>query len=103
MLGRDQVGDRDRLILVPDQNEGPEPLQAVASQSATAQPAELILQRRDHPVDQPLLPGDQDAGARRMLGLADQVGGEVIAGTAEPSAITTTSLGPAMLSMSTVP
>ena len=103
VLRRDQVGERDRLVLVADQDERPEPLQAVAGQAAPAQSAELVLQGRGDLVDQVRLPGDQDAGARRMLGLADQVGGDVPRAGPIASAITTTSLGPAMLSMSTVP
>ena len=45
MLGCDQVGDRNRLVLVACQNECPESFQTVASQVAPAQSRQLILER----------------------------------------------------------
>ena len=77
VLGGDQVRERDRLVLVADQDQGAEPFEAVAGQVAAAERGELLRQGLGDAVDQVGLPGDQDAGARRVLGLADQVGGDV--------------------------
>ena len=75
---RGRSGSRaDGLVLVADQDQGPEPFEAVAGQVAAAQPGELVVEGLGDAVDQVGLPGDQDARARRVLGLADQVGGDV--------------------------
>src|SRR5262249_2165012 len=75
VLGGDQVGEADGLVLVAHQDEGPEPFEAVAGQVAAAEPGQLLDQGVGHAVDQVGLPGDQHAGAGGGLRLADQVGG----------------------------
>ncbi len=56
VLGRDLIGDRDRLVLVTNQHQSPEPLQAVAGQTAPAEPAQLVVEGLRHLVDQARLP-----------------------------------------------
>ena len=103
MLRGDQVRQVDGLVLVADQDQGAEALEALAGQVAPAQAGKLLCQRLGDAVDQVGFPGDQDAGAGGVFGLADQVGRRRTAGRPTQSAIRTTSLGPAMLSISTSP
>ena len=45
VLRRDQVRDRDRLVFVSNQDDRPEPLEAVAGQVAPAQSASWSARR----------------------------------------------------------
>ena len=60
VLGRDQVRQGDGLVLVADQDQGAEPLEAVAGEVAPAEAGELVGEGLGDAVDQVGLPGDQD-------------------------------------------
>ena len=44
VLGGDQVGEPDGLVLVANEDQGAEPLEAVAGEVAPAEPGELVVE-----------------------------------------------------------
>ncbi len=103
VLRRDYVGQLRGFVLVAHQHQRAELLQALPRQVATRQVGRLPL-----PARRPWLsisffaPGDQDARAGACSAWAIR-SAAVKSGRVESSAITTTSLGPAMESISTSP
>ena len=73
----DQPGkDIDSLVGVRGQHQGAETLQALAGQLSPCQARQLLPQGAGDLVQKRFVPGDQQAGARRMLRLSDHLGGQ---------------------------
>src|SRR5436305_415896 len=78
VLGSKRVRERQGLVLIAHEDQRPKTLQAVAGQVTPAQATKLIFKREADLVNERCDPSQQNARARRMLGLTDQVGRDVV-------------------------
>ncbi len=104
MLGRDFVRDRKRLVQTAAEDGGAVRAERLRDDFGARQLRRLRLQRFADPLGQRRGGGDEDGGGERVvLELRQQVGGCGNSASADSSATISTSLGPAIISMSTRP
>ena len=102
VLRGDLVGQRAGLVGIAGEDHRAELFQALPGQLAPLQAGQLPAQLGHRAVQRRLVPADQDARAGACSAWAIR-SAAVYSGRVERSTITTTSLGPAIESMSTSP
>ena len=103
MLGGDAVDQRHRVVETAHHDDAPKSRHDAAGDLGARQRRELALDRRFDRVGERGIVGDQDRlRGGVVLGLRQQIGGDPV-GIAGLSATTSTSDGPAIMSMPTVP
>ena len=103
MLRRPRVAHRERRVLVVDEHAGGLAIEGFFDPLAVPGRGDLRRELSVHVVGQGGVGGDEQAGGELVvLGLGDEVGGDV-AGSAVSSAMTATSVGPFSPSVPTTP
>ena len=75
VLGGDFVGQGAGFVGISCKDEGAELFEALAREIAALEVRCLLLKLVGDGVDEGSVPGDEDAGARGVLGLGNQIGG----------------------------